>query len=68
MLELLGSQFTWILFLIIGGIVFVLFEKVTKRNVSEKHFNCFFSGCLWIAIIVSFVCYFLYTCSHPYDD
>ena len=64
MLELFGSQFTIVLFLIIGGVVIYAIDKMSKEKMdneqSENIFKLF--GCA--GLIVAIICVFLHECSH----
>ena len=64
MLQLLGSQYGIIIFLIIGGLVVYAINSFKKEKMSEEKAESIFNVFGGIGIVVMIVCFVLYECSH----
>lgn len=64
MLRLLGSQFSVILLLIIGGIAIYAINSMRKEKMSDKDTQSTLIGFGGIGFIIMIICFVLYECSH----
>ena len=66
-MKILGSQVGVLLFLIIGGIVVWVIDKARKEKMDNDEAGNILGFFMWAGIIFAFVCYFIYSCTHPED-
>ena len=64
-MNILGSQVSIFLFMIIGAIVVYAIDKIRKKDMEQEDAESIV-GCFTVAgIIFAFACFILYTCTHP---
>jgi len=63
-MEILGSQFGIILFMVIGLIVILAINKVRKEDMSNDDAEGIFGCFTWVGVIVAIFVFLLYTCSN----